>query len=220
MVAEPHARRITYHFWHAPIPHLELLSRHLPLWARLYSLLIWWPIWSVTEEPNYNGYLASRFAALSRHRWVAYSLAGFCWALQHSFLPFTFEWRSLLYKLLCAHPHRDLPAHAQTCTTDSRSLDDGHCGRTVHLFPLKSANSRTTRKLPPRSTFARAISRFTSFAGEMPPESDVKPSLLNHPLRINRQNCALLGLSGALRLQLSFLSRSHRLFQELLSLRC
>lgn len=51
--------------------------RHLPLWAMLYSLLIWWPIWPVTEEPTYNGYLASPFAALSHHRWVAYSLVGF-----------------------------------------------------------------------------------------------------------------------------------------------
>jgi CAAX prenyl protease-like protein len=104
MVAEPVARCIAYHSWHAPIPHLELLSRHLPVWAMLYSLLIWWPIWSVTEELTYNGYLASRFAALSHHRWVAYSLVGFWWALQHSFLPFTFEWRFLLYKLFMFLP--------------------------------------------------------------------------------------------------------------------
>ena len=104
MVSEPVARRIAYHSWRAPIPHLELLSRHLPVWAVFYSLLIWWPIWSVTEELTYNGYLASRFAGLSRHRWVAYALVGFWWALQHSFLPFTFEWRFLLYKLFMFLP--------------------------------------------------------------------------------------------------------------------
>jgi Type II CAAX prenyl endopeptidase Rce1-like len=82
MVSEPVARRIAYHSWRAPIPHLELLSRHLPV----------------------NGYLASRFAGLSRHRWVAYALVGFWWALQHSFLPFTFEWRFLLYKLFMFLP--------------------------------------------------------------------------------------------------------------------
>ena len=44
MLAEPLARRIVYLSWHAPIPHLELMSRHLPLWGILYSLFIWWPI--------------------------------------------------------------------------------------------------------------------------------------------------------------------------------
>jgi hypothetical protein len=87
-----------------PIPHWELLSRHLPVWAMLYSRLIWRPIWSVTEKLTYNGYLASRFAALSRHPWVAYSLVGFWRALQHSSLPFTFAWRFLLYKLFIFLP--------------------------------------------------------------------------------------------------------------------
>lgn len=104
MLGEPIARGIAYHSWSAPIPHLELMARPLPLWGILYSLLIWWPIWSVTEELTYNGYLAARFAALSRHRWVTYALVGFWWAFQHGFLPLLFDWHFILYKLLMFLP--------------------------------------------------------------------------------------------------------------------
>jgi membrane protease YdiL (CAAX protease family) len=76
----------------------------LPLWGVLYSLLIWWPIWSVTEEFTYQGYLASRLAALSRHRWVPYCLVGFWWALQHSFIPFVPDWRLVLYRFFAFVP--------------------------------------------------------------------------------------------------------------------
>jgi len=102
--AEPLARRIVYHSWHAPIPHLELMARHLPLWGVVYSLLIWWPIWSVTEELAYQGYLASRIDALSRHRWITYSLVGFWWAFQHSFIPLEFDLHFIFYKLLMFIP--------------------------------------------------------------------------------------------------------------------
>jgi len=86
------------------LSHRRNLGRHLPLWGVLYSLLIWWPIWSVTEEFTYQGYLASRFAALSRHRWVPYCLVGFWWALQHSFIPFVPDLRLVLYRFLAFVP--------------------------------------------------------------------------------------------------------------------
>jgi hypothetical protein len=54
---------VLFHSGHAPMPPGAAWGRHLPLWGILYSLLIWWPIWSATEEITYNGYLASRFAA-------------------------------------------------------------------------------------------------------------------------------------------------------------
>jgi len=95
---------IIYHAWQAPIPMGELWGRHLPLWGVLYSLLIWWPIWSATEELTYQGYLASRLAALTRYRWVVYSLVGFWWALQHCFLPFVADWRLVLYRFLAFLP--------------------------------------------------------------------------------------------------------------------
>jgi uncharacterized protein len=104
LLGGPLASWIVYHSWQAPIPTGEIFGRHLPLWGVLYSLLIWWPIWSVTEEFTYQGYLASRLAALSRHRWVPYCLVGFWWALQHSFLPFELNWRLILWRFLAFVP--------------------------------------------------------------------------------------------------------------------
>jgi len=95
---------IVYHSGQAPMPAGEIWGRHLPLWGVLYSLLIWWPIWSATEELTYQGYLASRLAALSRHRWVPYCLVGFWWALQHSFIPFVADWRLVLFRFLAFVP--------------------------------------------------------------------------------------------------------------------
>ncbi len=104
LLGGPLASWIVYHAWQAPIPMGEIWGRHLPLWGVLYSLLIWWPIWSVTEEFTYQGYLASRLAALSRHRWVPYCLVGFWWALQHSFIPFVPDWRLVLYRFFAFVP--------------------------------------------------------------------------------------------------------------------
>ena len=95
---------IVYHSGQAPMPAGEIWGRHLPLWGVLYSLLIWWPIWSATEELTYQGYLASRLAALSRHRWIPYCLVGFWWALQHSFIPFVPDWRLVLFRFLAFVP--------------------------------------------------------------------------------------------------------------------
>jgi len=104
LLGGPLASWLLYHAWYAPMGPGEAWGRHLPLWGVLYSFLIWWPIWSVTEEFTYQGYLASRFAALSRHRWVPYCLVGVVWALQHSFIPFIPDWRLVLYRCLAFLP--------------------------------------------------------------------------------------------------------------------
>jgi hypothetical protein len=59
------------------MPAGELVARHLPLWGMLYSLILWAPIWSATEELTYNGYLAPRIAAFSGRRWVPLAVVGF-----------------------------------------------------------------------------------------------------------------------------------------------
>ncbi len=61
-------------------------TRTLPFLAVLYSRLIWWPIWSVTEEMTYNGYALPRLLALTRSRWFSVAIVSFFFALQHSFL--------------------------------------------------------------------------------------------------------------------------------------
>jgi hypothetical protein len=91
----------------SPQPNLYpglLAGRILPLWAVIYSLFIWWPIWSPTEELTYQGYCLPRFIALTRSRWLAVLIVGFWWALQHSFLPFILDWHFVLWRLLAFWP--------------------------------------------------------------------------------------------------------------------
>ena len=62
--------------------------RSLPLWAVLYSRIIWWVIWSFTEELTFQGYALPRLQKFMKHKWLAVVWVGFGWSLQHSFLPF------------------------------------------------------------------------------------------------------------------------------------
>jgi len=77
-----------------------LSERSLPLWAVIYSLGAWWPIWSLTEEMTYNGYALPRIQALSGQKWIAVLTVGFWWALQHSFLPFILDWKYVVWRFL------------------------------------------------------------------------------------------------------------------------
>ncbi len=60
--------------------------RSLPLLALLYARILWWPLWSVTEEMTYNGYALPRLVAITKSRWLSVALVSFFFALQHSFL--------------------------------------------------------------------------------------------------------------------------------------
>jgi hypothetical protein len=79
----------------------EVMVKHLPLWAILYSRMMWWLLWSVTEEMTYNGYALPRLQTLTRGRtWIAVSIVGIFWSIQHAFLPFIPEWRVFVYLFL------------------------------------------------------------------------------------------------------------------------
>jgi membrane protease YdiL (CAAX protease family) len=60
--------------------------RTLPLLALLYSRILWWPIWSATEEMTYNGYALPRLIAMTKSTWLSVVIVSFFFALQHSFL--------------------------------------------------------------------------------------------------------------------------------------
>lgn len=60
--------------------------RALPLLAVLYSRILWWPIWSATEELTYNGYALPRLLVITRSRWLSVAIVSFFFAIQHSFL--------------------------------------------------------------------------------------------------------------------------------------
>lgn len=58
----------------------------LPLLGLLFARILWWPIWSATEEMTYNGYALPRLIALTNSRWLSVGIVAFFFALQHSFL--------------------------------------------------------------------------------------------------------------------------------------
>lgn len=60
--------------------------RTLPLLAVLYSRILWWPVWSATEELTYNGYALPRLVALTRSPWLSVLIVSFFFSIQHSFL--------------------------------------------------------------------------------------------------------------------------------------
>jgi len=77
-----------------------LSERQLPHWAVVYSLSIFWLVWSPTEEVIYQAYCAARLQALTGSTYVTVTLVGFWWAFQHSVFPLVFDWRLILFRFL------------------------------------------------------------------------------------------------------------------------
>lgn len=76
----------------------------LPLAASLYGMLVWPFIWGLTEQMTYNGYLLPRFQFLTRNTGVAVAVVSFVWAMQHAFMPLTFDGKFMTYRLLASIP--------------------------------------------------------------------------------------------------------------------
>jgi hypothetical protein len=81
-----------------------LHMHHLPVWATVYSVTLWWMIWSPTEEATYNAYAMPRLQALSGRTWIACAIVGFFWAAQHCALPFIPDWRFIAFRFLAFLP--------------------------------------------------------------------------------------------------------------------
>jgi hypothetical protein len=77
----------------------------LPLLPALYAVLIFPLVWGVTEQITYNGYLLSRFQALSGSTGFAVAIVAFSWSFQHVVLPLTFDPNFMLYRLLSPIAH-------------------------------------------------------------------------------------------------------------------
>jgi membrane protease YdiL (CAAX protease family) len=77
----------------------------LPLWASLYGVLVFPILWGFTEQMTYNGYLLPRFQVLSRSTSVAVAVVAFVWAMQHAFMPLTFDTKFMTYRLLASVPN-------------------------------------------------------------------------------------------------------------------
>ena len=82
-----------------------LLSPHpLPLWSTLYSFLVWWVIWSATEEATYQAYTLPRMRALTGRTGLTFAIVGFVWAFQHTLLPFVPDWKYTAFRSLAFLP--------------------------------------------------------------------------------------------------------------------
>jgi uncharacterized protein len=79
------AMRIVYGSLNPVFPE-NTYTRVLPLLAVLYSRILWWPLWSATEEITYNGYALPRLIALTQSRWLSVLIVSFFFSIQHSFL--------------------------------------------------------------------------------------------------------------------------------------
>jgi membrane protease YdiL (CAAX protease family) len=74
----------------------------LPLWAALYSVVVWPVIWAVAEQMTYSGYALPRLQALSGRTWVALLITSLGYGLQHIALPSLPDVRFMLYRFLPA----------------------------------------------------------------------------------------------------------------------
>jgi len=89
----------------AKVPVEFILQRHhLPLWATVYSLTVWWIIQSATEEMTYQGYALPRLQALTGRSWIAVAVVGFWWAGQHCMVPFVADSHYVAYRFLMFLP--------------------------------------------------------------------------------------------------------------------
>jgi len=86
------------------IPEGVLHMRALPLWAIIYSVTIWWFIWSPTEEATYQAYALPRLISLFRKDWMAIAMVWFFWTLQHCALPLIPDLKYVLWRFLCFAP--------------------------------------------------------------------------------------------------------------------
>lgn len=73
-----------------------LVMGGLPLWAALYSVLIWPVIWGLAEQVTYQGYAFPRIERMTGSPWLSVSVVAFGWALQHIALPFHPDWQFAL----------------------------------------------------------------------------------------------------------------------------
>jgi hypothetical protein len=89
----------------AKVPMELVMQRHaLPLWATVYTLTVWWPIQSLTEEMTYQGYVLPRLEAFTGRTWIAFSITGFWFVAQHFMIPFVPDWHYVAFRSLLFIP--------------------------------------------------------------------------------------------------------------------
>jgi hypothetical protein len=99
----PLTARLIYGSWFPSVDQGVVVGP-LPFWAALYTLSVWWIIWSPTEETTYQAYVLPRVEALTKRPVVAALMVAFWWALQHCALPLVLDWRYPIWRVLATFP--------------------------------------------------------------------------------------------------------------------
>ena len=94
---------LTFLFYGGKLPPQVALV-DLPLWATLYSVILWPVIWGLTEQMTYIGYLFPRLEVLTRRTIFAAAIVVIVWSLQHLALPFVPEGRYMIYRTVTVVP--------------------------------------------------------------------------------------------------------------------
>ena len=81
------------------------LFGRLPLPAALYGVMVFPFVWGLTEQMTYNGYLVPRFQVAFRSTSRAVALVAFVWSFQHVVMPFTFDAKYIVFRLLSPVPY-------------------------------------------------------------------------------------------------------------------
>jgi len=76
----------------------------LPVWAAVYSLLVFPALWGLMEQTTYQGYALPRLQGLLPRSGFAVAIVAFGWGIQHIALPLTFDFRFMLFRFLSFVP--------------------------------------------------------------------------------------------------------------------
>jgi hypothetical protein len=96
IASAPMSSLATLLFGDAMIP-VRMLFRPLPTWALVVGILFPLTI-AFSELPTYFGYVMPRLEAQLKNGWVAWLIASFFLAAQHSFLPLIIDGRFMLWR--------------------------------------------------------------------------------------------------------------------------
>ncbi len=129
------AMRVAYGSSNPELPEATFI-RILPLLAVLYSRLLWWPLWSLTEELTCNGYALPRLKAITKSLWLSVALVGFFLVYPTQFLAvgqssaWVISFPHVCTTDACFATH--LPARSPSHAAHYRTLVDGSGFGLIH----------------------------------------------------------------------------------------
>ena len=94
---------LTFLFYGGELPP-QIALVDLPVWASIYSILVWPLLWAFTEQAIYMGYAYRRLERVTGRPLLAAVLVVLVWSLQHMALPFVPDATYLISRFLSVIP--------------------------------------------------------------------------------------------------------------------